>query len=65
MNQSNDSKKLGFGDVRKVRKREIWKLAMNKVKKQKNSMQSKIAKQILFYYIFGSTNKKKKKNYMI
>jgi hypothetical protein len=62
---ANDFKeKLQYGSVRNVIKKEIWKLAMKEVKELKNPMKAKDAKQILFYYRFGSTNKRKKKNYM-
>jgi hypothetical protein len=42
--------------------KKIWKQAMKEVKKLENGIQAENAKQILFYYKFGSTNKRKKRN---
>jgi hypothetical protein len=64
MSMNSYSKKLQFNDVRNVVKKEIWKQAMLEMKQLKSSIQAKYAKQLLFYCRFGSTNKRKKKNYM-
>jgi hypothetical protein len=64
MSVNNFEEKLQYYSVRNVIKKEIWKLAMKDVKKLINPIKAKCAKQILFYYKFGSTNKKKKKNYI-
>jgi hypothetical protein len=37
---------------------------MMEVKRLKSSVQAKYKKKILFYYRFGSANKRKRKNYM-
>jgi hypothetical protein len=64
MSINNFSSQLRFNDIIIVVKKEIWKLAMTEVKKLKSSIQAKNAKQILFYYRFGSLNKRKKKNFL-
>jgi hypothetical protein len=64
ISMNNYSKELHFNDVRNIIKKEIRKQAMLEVKQTKSFIQAKYAKQILFYYRFGSTNKRKRKNYM-
>jgi hypothetical protein len=56
---NNFAEKLNFKDISNVVKKKIWKQALKEVKQLKNGMQAKNAKQILFYYKFGSTKKRK------
>jgi hypothetical protein len=65
MSVNNFEEKLQFNSVRNVIKKEIWKLAMKEVKSLTDVFKAKCAKQVLFYYRFGSTKKRKKKNYLI
>jgi hypothetical protein len=64
MSVNNYSEKIQFNQVRNVIKKEIWKLAMQEVKQLKSKNQAKCAGQILFYYRFRSTNKRKRITYI-
>jgi hypothetical protein len=57
MSVNNFKENLHFNRIRNVIKKEVWKLAMKDLKKLGNPIKAKSAKQILFYYRFGSTHK--------
>jgi hypothetical protein len=56
--------KLSNYSVRKVVKKEIWKRALIDIKSLKHKEDAINAKQLLFYFRFGSSNKKSNKNYL-
>jgi hypothetical protein len=53
--------KLSYESVRKVVKKEIWKRALNIIKLLTHKEDAVNAKQLLFYFRFGSSNKIKQK----
>jgi hypothetical protein len=56
--------KLSYNSVRKVVKKEIWKRAPIDIKSVTHKEDAINAKQLLFYFRFGSSNKKSNKNYL-
>jgi hypothetical protein len=56
--------KLSYESVRKVVKKEMWKRALDEIKLLTHKEDAIKAKQLLFYFRFGSSNKKANKNYL-
>jgi hypothetical protein len=65
MSTNSFKNELRYDSVKNVIKREIWKLAMKDLNGIRNPIKAKCAKQILFYYKFGSTNKRKRRTISI
>jgi hypothetical protein len=56
--------KLRKNDIRNAVKEEIWKAALRELHSNENELDIE-KKKILFYYRFGSSKKRKRKNYML
>jgi hypothetical protein len=64
INGNKFDKPLKFEDIRKVVKKNIWKLALEELEK-KSTFFYKVRKQVMLYYWFGSSLKQKKCNYFM